>query len=200
MTARVKRTGKQLTESKTLAATQGVENRRNLVRGYQKQHLPVREIAEKCKVKLSTIEADIKWLDKEAAGLFRTDELGRKSRELAELDSMEADAMKYETRYSRLADQYEKEPGTFTEMQNKMRIDTARMESRYWFNKRLEIKEKRAKWLWFDQKPKEEIDSILTQDNRRFIINIHGRDRDIMEYLDGGIRELQAPVEVIDSV
>lgn len=202
------RTKKQ-TEIRSLATRIGVEDRRNLVRGYQKQHLSVREIAEKCDVKMSTTEADIRWLDKEAAGLFNADELGKKSNELQELTEMEATAIKHWNKYSRLADQYEKEdpPNASEARANKLRIDTARQEAKYWFNKRLEIKDRRAKWLWFDQRPKGDKEETavgdINIDNRKITVNLNGRKEDpeiveAMEYLAGNVRELQVPVEVVD--
>jgi len=188
------KTQKQITETKALATRQGVENRRNLVRGYQKMHLPVREIAEKCKVKLSTTEADIKWLDKEAAGLFKTDELGRKSRELAELDQMEAVCIKLIETTIKQLENCLKDPQA-----NAREIAACNDVVKDWFSQRRGIKQDRAKWLGFEKRNEPDKSLDLNIDNRRFIINIHGRDRDVMEYLEGNVRELQAPGEVVDA-
>jgi len=181
----------------SLGNTLAVEDRRNLVRGYQKQHLPVREIAEKCKVKLATIEADIRWLDKEAAGLFKTDELGRKSRELAELDQMEAMCIKLIENSIKQLEKCFKD--TTPSLYKDKEIAAYNDVIKDWFGQRLKVKQDRAKWLGFEKSNEPEKSAELQIDNRRFIINIHGRDRDIMEYLDGNVRELQEPVEVIDG-
>jgi len=179
LTVPKKKSPKHKKEVRALAGTQGVEARRDLVTLYLKQHLTHHEIAVKLDVKTSTIEQDITAIDKASLGVHKADLIGRKQRELAELDEMEALIIKVMNTQVKQLEVCLKEP-EFNAKEIKARTDNV-IE---WFDKRLQVKRDRAKWLGFE-KSETESAGVEYQDNRSVVmININGIDHDFVDVVD----------------
>jgi len=186
-----KKSPKHKKESRALAGTQGVEARRDLVKLYLRQHLTPHEIAVKLDVKTSTIGQDITAIDKASLGVHKADLIGRKQRELAELDEMEADCIKAVKGMADHIEQYltdpEKSFGKMSGNQISALLNFTAKGATEWHDRRLQIKDKRAKWLWFER-PETETAGVINQDNRSVVmININGKEEDFVRWVDQNV-------------
>jgi len=195
LTVPKKKSPKHKKESRALAGTQGVEARRDLVKLYLRQHLTLYEIAVKLDVKTSTVEQDITAIDKASLGVHKADMIGRKQRELAELDEMEADCIKAVRGMSDKIEQYlvdpEKSFGKMSGNQISALLNFTAKGAAEWHDRRLQIKDKRAKWLWFER-PETETAGVINQDNRSVVmININGKEEDFVKWVDQNVNSNQ---------
>lgn len=179
-----------------------IQDRRNIVKLYLHRHMPIRDIAENLKVSIKTVEADIKAIDEEYAGLHNADRIGRKQRELEELDAMEAECLlevsKMTERLERYLDKPEEHLGNLTGNQIKPILAAVSNHLTLFFDRRLKIKQTRAAWLGFDKpEPDPTTPGIsLIQDNRKVVINMNGKEVDFMEWLEEDVIPTEPSGEV----
>ena len=183
-----KKSPKHKKESRALAGTQGVEARRNLVKLYLRQHLTPHEIAVKLDVRTATVEQDITAIDKASLGVHKADLIGRKQRELNELDEMEADCIKAVKGMADRIEQYlvdpEKSFGKMSGNQISALLNFTAKGATEWHDRRLQIKRDRAKWLGFEKQDTEAV-GVINQDNRSVVvININGKEEDFVNWVD----------------
>ena len=184
MTTPKKKSPKHKKEVRALAGTQGVEARRDLVKLYLKQHLTHHEIAVKLDVKTSTIEQDIKAIDNGALGVHKADLIGRKQRELAELDEMEALFIKLIDKNVKHLELCLKDPNSQAKEIKALSDNVTE-----WIDKRLQVKRDRAKWLGFEKTETESAD-VGYQDNRSVVtIYINGKEEDWPQWVDRTVHQ-----------
>jgi len=174
----------QKKQTRALAGTQGVEARRDLVKLYLRQHLTPHEIAVKLDVKTSTIAQDITAIDKASLGVHKADLIGRKQRELMELDEMEALFIKLIDKNVKHLELCLKDPNSQAKEIKALSDNVIE-----WIDKRMQIKRDRAKWLWFER-PETEDASVVNQDNRSVVvININGKEEDFVRWVDQNVNK-----------
>lgn len=173
-----------------------VLDRRNLVWAYYCQHFTVRQIAEKVNVKLKTVEQDLKAIQKGTSGIDSVVSAGKKQRELDELDEMERDAItKLEERLTYIAETIEDKEGLkeMGKLAPKI-LSTVFNDAGRWYDRRLAVKQMRAKWLGFEQKEQPLLE--VNQDNRSISITIQdpnsGNQVSFKDWAEGTFKELPA--------
>lgn len=191
MTVPKKKSPKHKKEVRALAGTQGVESRRDLVKLYLRQHLTPHEIACKLDVKDTTIAQDITAIDKASLGVHKADLIGRKQRELVELDEMEAQCINAVKKMSDHIEQYlvdpEKSFGKMSGNQISALLNFTAKGAAEWHDRRLQIKRDRAKWLGFEKQDTEAA-GVINQDNRSVVmININGKEEDFVRWVDQNV-------------
>jgi len=175
----------QKKETKALAGKQGVEARRDLVKLYLRQHLTYHEIAVKLDVKTSTIEKDIRAIDKASLGVHKADIIGRKQRELAELDEMEALFIKLIDKNVKHLELCLKDPNSQAKEIKALSDNVTE-----WIDKRLQVKRDRAKWLGFEKVETEIAGGVINQDNRSVVtIYINGKEEDWPQWVDRTVHQ-----------
>jgi len=169
---------------KAASQTVAIQDRRKLVKLYLRQHLTTHEIAVKLDVKTSTIETDIKAIDNEALGVHKADLIGRKQRELAELDEMEALFIKLIDKNIKHLELCLKDPNSQAKEIKALSDNVTE-----WIDKRLQVKRDRAKWLGFEKTETESAD-VGYQDNRSVVtIYINGKEEDWPKWVDRTVHQ-----------
>lgn len=118
-----------------------IEERRKKVSQLYLRHQPQTEIARVLGVTQATISTDLAALREQwkSAGLMNTDEV--KQREAVELDEMEAEAA----------------------------VEFSKRKQYEWMDRRLKIKERRAKLLGLDEPAK--VDSTVTVEKKTYVVS-----------------------------
>lgn len=142
-----------------------ITNRRRDVAKLYKQHKDQAEIAEKLGVSQPTVSRDIDFITKQWKGEALEEISIIRARELAELDEMEKEA----------AANYENARPAIDDGRPTREMDR-------WFKRRLEVKERKAKFLGLDQPAQLHVEnSGQTEGQVIFYLPDNGRDPDFIQ-------------------
>lgn len=174
-----------------------IQDRRNLVHKLLLQHYTPRQIAERVDVKTTTIEADIRAIDKGFSGIDSAVSDHRKQRELDDLDMMEHDAMnQLEERVLELATFMNDAEG-LKELGNAAPAILSVMykDAGSWFDRRLKVKQQRGKWLGYEVKELVAVEGAIGNTINVNISMPDGKKVDFGEWAEGQFRDLGKELE-----